>query len=170
MNSMNLSQIAGSNPHFAEMTNWKSMYTQIIRGLQFDPKVVTYSDEELAKRAEENPPQPSPEAIEAQANMLEAQNEQQKLQVNAQESQSRSQLMGEELQLKKQKAQSEAKIAVMKLELERDKLNRDGQIAAGKMQFDQKAKEREIKLNAAAKSHDRAEQFMIETQSDTKQL
>jgi hypothetical protein len=165
MNAMNLSQIAGSNPHFAAKTDWDSMYDQIIRGLQFDPKVVTFSEEEMAKKAEENPPQPSPEEIEAQANMLEAQNEQKKIDVGVQESQAKTQLAIEELKFKKQKAEADSKIAVMKLELEREKMERDGQGKVGELAFKQKAKEREITMTAAAKENDRANEFLIESQN-----
>lgn len=164
-NAMNLAQIAGSNPHFAERTDWDAMYEQIIRGLSYDPKVVTYSDEELKKRAEENPPQPSPEQIEAQANLMEAENERAKIEINAKESQAKSQLQMQELQLKKQKAQADSKVAVMKIQLERDKLEAQGKLKVGEMQFKREHDKEMVVMNAKAKESDRANEFLIESRN-----
>lgn len=169
MNSLNLAQVAGSNPKFAERTNWEAMYNQIIRGFQFDPKVVTYTEEELAKQREANPPQASPEQIEAQANMLEAQNEQAKIKLNAQSEKAKAAIQMKELELKEKTAAADAKIAMLRLDVEREKVKERTGVEVGKMKFKKNHDESMVKLESAVRSNDRAEELMIETKTDTKQ-
>ena len=167
-NALNLVQVASGNPKFAERTNWTQMYDQIIRNFMFDPKVVTYTDEELKKQQEKNPPQPSSEMIEAQANLIEAKNEQQKLQQNVQESKHKQQLEIRELVLKEKKAKAETTVAMAKVQLERDKLERDGKLGIVKEAIKGKNKEKEIKTQAKAKESGQVKEYLLERQSGGK--
>lgn len=180
-NAMALSQISASNPKYAERTNWKQLYDRIIRSLQFDPAVVTYTDEELEKQRAENPPQPSPEQIEAQANLLEAQNEQKKIAIQAQKDKMDYDLKNRELQSKINKAKAETRVAVMKVQLEEKKLiggakgKVTGEIIKGKVKAETeklKAENEKEKIRMKSKADESAQvnEYLLEGQREGAQI
>ncbi|MAX33671.1 MAG: hypothetical protein CME72_11485 [Halomonadaceae bacterium] len=107
---MMLSQVAGNNPLFAEMTNWKGLYQEILRSMQVPTETIVKSDEEL-KKAEQQQGQPDPET---QIKMQELQLKQQELQLKAQQQKS-------DLQLKSQQQQWEQQYKAAELQTRQEK-------------------------------------------------
>ncbi|WP_445012177.1 portal protein [Vreelandella stevensii] len=102
---MLLSQVAANNPIFAELTNWQGLYKEILRTLQVPVDNVTYTDEELQQRqqnqgGEEPPP-------ELQIRIQELQLKQQELEIKVQQQQFDQQYKAAELQSKQEVARQE---------------------------------------------------------------
>lgn len=161
-NAVTLSGVAGSNPKFAQKTNWDELYKQIIRGLQYDPAVVTYSEEELQRQAQENPPQPQPEMIEAQANLLEAQNEQKKIGTSAQAEAWKDERERISLDQRAKKDKADTMVSMAKLKIEEKKLELGIKGKATETIIKSKAKQEEIKLSAKAKESGMVQQAILE--------
>ncbi|MCK4871052.1 MAG: hypothetical protein KAS93_08085 [Gammaproteobacteria bacterium] len=166
-NAMNLAQVAASNPQFAQRTNWDGLYSQIVRGLQSDPAIVIKSEDQLKQEAQQEKP-PAPEMIEAQANMLEAQNEQAKVQLDMQKWQAKEQREKRELQLREQKAQMDYDVAIKKIALEDRKMEVTARGKVVEIDMKGKQKREEIVTSAKAAESKMANEYLIEKNSDVK--
>lgn len=101
---MMLSQVAGQNPKFASMTNWNGLYREILRSLQVPVDSVSYTDEQLAQKQENEQEAPPPEF---QVKMKELQLREQELQLKAQNQQFEQQYKAAELQTRQEKDRME---------------------------------------------------------------
>ncbi|WP_043530465.1 hypothetical protein [Litchfieldella xinjiangensis] len=90
---MMLSQIAGNNPLFAQMTNWQGLYKEILRTLQVPVDAIVKSEEDIKQEGEGEEPPP-----EVQLKMAELQLKQQKEQREAQRDQAEMQLKAQQQQ------------------------------------------------------------------------
>lgn len=108
---MTLSQVAGNNPMFAEMTNWNGLYKEILRTLQVPVDSITYSDEEMEQRQAQQQEGPPPEI----------QMKMQELELKQQEAQAKVQRDQAELQLKSQQQQWEQQYKAAELQTRQEK-------------------------------------------------
>jgi len=97
---LSLSQVAGNNPIFAELTNWAGLYREILRTLQVPVDSVAYTDEEMARKAQKKGDEPDPDT---QIKIKELQIKEQELQLKTQEQQFEQQFKVAELQTKQEK-------------------------------------------------------------------
>lgn len=118
---MMLSQIAGNNPIFAQITDWAGLYKEILRTLQVPVDSVTLSDEEIAEKAKNEGGEPPPDV---QVKMAELQLKQQKEQREAQRDQFEMQMKLQQQQwdqeYKAAQLQSEQEIARQKMASEQN--------------------------------------------------
>lgn len=116
---MMLSQVAANNPVFSELTNWQGLYKEILRTLQVPVDSVTYTDEEMQQR-QQNQGQEAPPP-ELQIKIQELQLKQQKEQREAQQWQHEAQMEQQNQQWEQQykaaelQAQQEARMAEIAL-------------------------------------------------------
>jgi len=101
---LSLSQVAGNNPIFAELTNWAGLYREILRTLQVPVDSVAYTDEEMARKAQQKGDEPDPET---QIKIKELQIKEQELQLKSQEQQFEQQYKSAELQTRQEKDRME---------------------------------------------------------------
>lgn len=108
-----LTQVAGNNPLFAQMTNWHGLYKEILRTLQVPVDSIVKSEDQLAQEQSNQGQEPPPET---QLEMAKLQMKQQELQLKAQQQQA-------ELQLKQQQQQwdQEYKAAELQSRQEKDR-------------------------------------------------
>lgn len=155
-----LTQVAGGNPLFAQMTNWHGLYKEILRSMQIPVDAVVKSEEEIAQAEQQAQQQGDPEA---QLKQAEIQLKQQELQHRKQKDQAELQLKQQEQQWQQQykaaelQTQQEAKMADIalkegitmaqletKLQLESSKLEADMQKTAAQLQTTRDAKAAEL--------------------------
>ncbi|TDX29106.1 hypothetical protein DFO67_108150 [Modicisalibacter xianhensis] len=103
-----LTQVAGGNPLFAQMTDWHGLYKEILRSMQVPVDSIVKSEEKLAEEQSQQGQQPDPET---QIKMAELQIKQQELQLKGQQQQWDQEYKAAQLQ-------SDQEIARQKLALE----------------------------------------------------
>ncbi len=145
---MMLSQVAGNNPLFAQMTDWQGLYKEILRSMQVPVERIVKSDEELQK-AEEQQGQPDPET---QLKMAELKVKQQELQLKSQQQQWEQQFKAAELETKQERDRQELALKQgltlaqleAKLGLESQKMELEMQKTAAQLQAQRDAKAAEL--------------------------
>lgn len=110
---MMLSQIAGGNPLFAQMTDWPGLYKEILRSMQVPTDRVVKSDEEIEQMQNPENQQQEPDPA-TQLKMAEVQLKQQQAQAQAQQQQA-------ELQLKQQAQQFDQQYKQAQLQTQQEK-------------------------------------------------
>lgn len=110
---MMLSQIAGGNPLFAQMTDWPGLYKEILRSMQVPTDRVVKSDEEIEQMQNPENQQQEPDPA-TQLKMAEVQLKQQQAQMQAQQQQA-------ELQLKQQAQQFDQQYKQAQLQTQQEK-------------------------------------------------
>ncbi|MCG7598400.1 hypothetical protein MHM84_01210 [Halomonas sp. McH1-25] len=115
-----LTQVAGGNPLFAQMTDWHGLYKEILRSMQVPVDSIVKSEETLAEEQQSQGQQEPPP--EVQIKMAEMQLKQQELQLKAQQQQTDLQLRQQQQQWDQQykaaQLQSDQEIARQKLATE----------------------------------------------------
>jgi len=101
---LSLSQVAGNNPIFAELTNWSGLYREILRTLQVPVDSVAYTDEEMARKAKQKGEETDPDL---QVKIKELQIKEQELQLKSQQQQFEQEYKAAELQTKQERDRME---------------------------------------------------------------
>lgn len=149
-----LSQVAGGNPLFAQMTDWTGLYKEILRSMQVPVDSIVISDEEMeqqsaASEGEEGPP---PEMqlkmaelkLKEQIAFAQAQQDQSEMQMKQQQQQWEQQYKAAELQTRQEEKMAELALKEgitmaqleTKLQLESSRLEMDMQKTAQQLQND----------------------------------
>lgn len=94
-----LTQVAGNNPLFAQMTDWHGLYKEILRSMQIPVETVVKPEEKIAEEQKQSQEQQDPET---QLKVAELQVKQQELQLKAQQQQAEHQLKSQAQQFDQQ--------------------------------------------------------------------
>lgn len=108
---MQLAQLAGANPEFAQRTKWGDLYRTIVKSLNINADGLIKSDEDLQAEQQDKQPETPPEL---QIEMAKLEMAKAELQVKQAESQA-------EIQIKQAQAQSEAAALQAKTQAERER-------------------------------------------------
>ena len=115
---MMLAQLAGSNPEFAQMTDWQAMYREILRTLQIPADEITRDEQQLEEaaaqpdldtqiKAETLKLQQAEQAMKAEQAKLDAEREARELELKMQQQQWEQQYRAAQLQSEQERARLE---------------------------------------------------------------